>query len=268
MLEAVLRPQSAGEALSALSRERTALLAGGTLLMPRITSGTTGLRALVSLDRSDLAEIDLTASRATLGAMVRLAKVLGDQRLRALHPAVRAVGHPTLRNAATVGGNLFAEAPYGDLATALLALDAAVRSVGAGGTRERTLGEWLGATDREGEIVTSVSFDLPVDGTLRFRKAMRRAANSAAIVTVAAHLEMDGDIVRQARVALGGVGATPLRSPAAEAALTGRPLDAAAAMAAGEAARADVAPFDDAYASAWYRLQVLPVHVRRALTGA
>ena len=69
------------------------------------------------------------------------------------------------------------------------------------------------------------------------------------------------------RIALGGVGAGVVRAPSAEAALTGRPLDRAAAEEAGRRAVEDIDPFDDAHASAWYRRRVTPVHVRRALIG-
>ncbi|MDQ3790389.1 MAG: xanthine dehydrogenase family protein subunit M, partial [Actinomycetota bacterium] len=55
-----------------------------------------------------------------------------------------------------------------------------------------------------------------------------------------------------------------VRARAAEQALIGRPLHEAAEAAA-QAAHEGTAPFDDAYASAWYRARVLPVHVRRAL---
>ena len=96
---------------------------------------------------------------------------------------------------------------------------------------------------------------------------MRRKQNSASIVTVAAVLELDGDTVTAARIALGGAGARPVRATAAEQALAGGPLDHDRATAAGEAALQDAEPFDDAYASAWYRGRVLPVHVRRALLG-
>jgi CO/xanthine dehydrogenase FAD-binding subunit len=82
---------------------------------------------------------------------------------------------------------------------------------------------------------------------------MRRRQNSASIVTVAS----DGT-----RIALGGVAPRPVRALAAEQALAGGDVEAAAALSV-EAAD----PFDDAFASAWYRRRVLPVHVRRALQG-
>ena len=120
---------------------------------------------------------------------------------------------------------------------------------------------------RTGRILTSLSFRLPPAGAWRFRKAARRALNSASIVTVAAVVVEDGGVVSTARVALSGATRRPKRSPATEAALIGRALNHATAEAAGRAALADAEPFDDEYASAWYRARVLPVHVRRALIG-
>jgi CO/xanthine dehydrogenase FAD-binding subunit len=52
-----------------------------------------------------------------------------------------------------------------------------------------------------------------------------------------------------------------------EAALLGRQLDEAGLARAGQEGLADIAPQDDAYASAWYRTRVFPVHLRRALLG-
>ena len=96
---------------------------------------------------------------------------------------------------------------------------------------------------------------------------MRRRLNSAAIVSVAAVVTAEDGVVGSARIALGGAGARPVRATAAEDALIGKPLDRATVEAAGAAALADADTFDDAYASAWYRARVLPVHFRRALIG-
>jgi len=135
---------------------------------------------------------------------------------------------------ATVGGNLFAPQPHGDLAVCLLALDAQIEKAG------------------DDQLVTSISFNVPERWF--YTKAMRRKQNSASIVTVAS----DGE-----RIALGGVAREPVRALAAEAKLAEGDIDGAA-----EAALEAADPFDDAYASAWYRRRVLPVHVRRALTNA
>ncbi|MEU7856282.1 hypothetical protein [Nonomuraea sp. NPDC049141] len=93
---------------------------------------------------------------------------------------------------------------------------------------------------------------------------MRRRLNSAAIVTVASVTRTADGLVTFSRIALGGVAARPVRALSAERLLLGRPLTHEVLTEAGVAAQSDIDPFDDAYASAWYRARVLPVHLRRA----
>ncbi len=96
---------------------------------------------------------------------------------------------------------------------------------------------------------------------------MRRAANSASIVTIAALLPQSKGRIARARIALGGCGAKPVRALKAESALDGQKLDADSIAKAGALLIEDAAPFTDAYASAWYRARVLSVHFRRAILG-
>ena len=75
-------------------------------------------------------------------------------------------------------------------------------------------------------------------------------------------------MVSHCRMALGGVAQSAVRAPSVEKALIGKPLDRASVEAAARHADADIEPADDAYASAWYRARVTPVHISRALIGA
>lgn len=249
-------PESVDGVLGALG-EGAVVLAGGTQVVPRITTEAHDVATLVSLRRAGLGGIDVAAGRARIGAATTLSAVGADERLAFLRPVIESIASPSIRNLATVGGNLFVAQPYGDLAVALLALDAEVDVAGPGGVETRGVAA-VGELP-PGHVVTAVRFAIPAD--FRYTKAMRRRMNSASIVTVAAVLGDDP------RVALGGAGRTPVRSPAAEAVLAAGPLDRERAEAAGRAALHDAEPFTDAYASAWYRARVLPVHVRRALIG-
>lgn len=232
------------------------LLAGGTAVMPVLNTTAHDVEALVSLRRAGLAGIEVEGTRAIVGAATTLAALGRDERLAVLRPVVESIASPSIRNLATVGGNLFVRQPYGDLAVALLALGAEVDLAG-GGTRG------VGQEGTPGELVTAVAFDVPE--RLFYTKAMRRRQNSASIVTVAAVVTLADGVVTHARIALGGAGPRPVLADSVAAALEGKPLDRPSVEAA--AAAADAECFDDAYASAWYRRRVLPVHIRRALLG-
>lgn len=269
MLRQVLLPADVGAAVSTLAGDPTAVLvAGGTLVMPAVNTTVTPIETLVSTRDLGLAGVAVERGVARVGAATTLTALGNHPDLGFLRPTVASFASPIIRNLATVGGNLFASQPYGDLAVALLALDATAEIAGPDGPREAPVSEVLEQRVRPGEIVAAVRFALPAAGTWRWTKAMRRRLNSAAIVAVAAVVETDGGVVSAARIALGGAGSRPVRARAVEAALLGKPLDEASVTAAASLALSEAEPFSDAYASAWYRGRVLPVHIRRALLGA
>jgi CO/xanthine dehydrogenase FAD-binding subunit len=257
-------PESVAEVVAMLG-EDDVVIAGGTEVMPRVTTRATGVARLVSLRRTGLAGIELQGDRAVIGAATTLAQLGRDERLAVLRPVVESIASPTIRNLATVGGNLFVKQPYGDLAVALLALDAQVDVTGSTETVSRPVADVLEGGLGPRELVTAIALDVPAAGEWFYTKAMRRRQNSGSIVTVAAVAAVEDGMVASVRMALGGVGSRPVRAAAAEAALTGRPFDRPHVEAAANASLDDANPFDDAYASAWYRRRVLPVHIRRAL---
>jgi CO/xanthine dehydrogenase FAD-binding subunit len=268
MLTAVLVPESLDAARAALADEARPL-AGGTYLMPRLNDHATPPTRLVSLRRVGLDGIavsgDTSGDTVSIGATTTLARIEDDERLAVLHPCIRSIAARPVRTLATVAGNLFVRQPYGDLAVALLALGADVEIRGAAGPRTLLLERMLSTGLAADELVTGVRFSRPA--VFRYHKAGRRRFNSASIVTVAAVLTMADGVVHDARIALGGLAPRPLRCEPAERALVGRPLDEASVRAAAHAADPLIEPFDDAYASAWYRRRVFPVHLRRALLG-
>jgi len=263
VLSIVHLPSSAAEAADLL-RDGGWVVGGGTVVMPRVNTTAVPVDQLVCLRRAGLSGIDVDGRSVSVGATTTLAALGADSRLPFLGPVVRSIASPPVRNLATVGGNLLVDQPHGDLAVALLALDARVDVVHAGGTRAVGIDELRAGP---AEIVSTVHFGQPAMGTWFYRKAMRRRFNSAAIVTVAAVIAVEDGLVRHARIALGGVAARPLRARAAEATLLGAPFDRPTVEAAADAAREGIEPIEDAHASAWYRRRVLPVHVRRTLLG-
>lgn len=134
----------------------------------------------------------------------------------------------------------------GDFAVALAALDAVVEIEGAGGPRvipfeqlHRLPGDTphLETTLRPGELITG--FSVPAGAWTRrslYLKIRDRQSYEFAIASAAVALDLDGGVVHEVRIGLGGVAAKPWRAREAEAALRGKPLSEAAAAAAAEAA--------------------------------
>jgi xanthine dehydrogenase YagS FAD-binding subunit len=122
-----------------------------------------------------------------------------------------------------------------DMAVALAALEARVRVTGPAGDRvvpipglHRLPGS---RPDRDtvlepGELITAVELPPPPAGASQFRKARERASFAFALVAVAAVLDVDGEgVVRDCRLALGGVAHVPWRAEHAERALRGARAD-------------------------------------------
>lgn len=155
--------------------------------------------------------------------------------------------HGVNRKHAVLGASEHCIASYpGDFGQALVALDAAVTTVGPRGPRTlrfEDLHRPPGDTPQvetnlmPGELITG--FVVPAGPWTRrslYLKVRDRQSYEFALASAAVALDMDGGAVRQARIALGGVATRPWRAREAEAALAGKPLDHAAARAAADAA--------------------------------
>lgn len=259
--------------LSANSNAR--LLSGGTIVMRDVNEGRLTDGVLLRVTDPAYRQINARGARVEIGAGATMAAVLAERDLDYLHAPARAIGGPAVRTMATVGGNLFAETPYGDFAVALLALDAQVLlAAGYGSPRAVPLEEFLSGRARGGSpsgspgLVTAVQFNRPQNAAdFRFRKVSRVKPKGISVLTIAAHLPMSGGRIAHARVAYGAMAPTPMRARAVERALDGRALDASSVQAARAAALDGTQPATDAIASDWYRREVLPVHVARLLAG-
>jgi CO/xanthine dehydrogenase FAD-binding subunit len=261
---------TSGEAAAALSSERGArYLGGGTLVMRALNEGDISISTVVRATDQALTRIELSSSRVSLGAGVTFARILAERDLAFLHAPARSIGGPAVRNMGTVGGNLFAPSPYGDFTVALLALDATVAVQGGLGARDVPIEEFLQSRERQaGALVLAVSCQRPASAeAFRYRKIARIKPKGGSVITLAAHLPVSGGRITGARIALGSMAATQIRAKAAERALEGRSLDASAANAAAAAASEGLSPSDNALASAWYRREIVGVHLRRLLSG-
>jgi CO/xanthine dehydrogenase FAD-binding subunit len=264
-------PHSVDEAVGLLADKGPSLLviAGGTLAMPLINEGVSMPEAVMGLRRAGLNKIKRSNGSLAIGATTTLTQVMADRTIPLLQEAAHHIGGWSIRNMATVGGNLFAPPPSGDFAVALLALDAQVRLVSKKGQRVVPLTEFytgfMATALGPGELVAEIVVPVPKGKTV-YVKYGRRHANTPAIVTVAAHVSLAGKKVKDARLALNAVGPHPIRAAGAERALIGAAFDEAAIAEAAQAAAEECEPFTDSIATEWYRRKMVNVYVRRALT--
>ncbi len=257
---------SVDEAARALSANRGArVFGGGTLLMRALNEADPAVSVLVRVTDPALRRIDIQGDRIAIGAGVTMDDILHNRDLAFLHGAARAVGSPAVRSAATAGGNIFAPAPYGEFANALLALGASVRF--AGGGSEQGIEDVLRGRERDpGRLVTAVICPRPADAdAFRFAKITRVKPKGVAVMSIAVLAPRGGR--GGWRVSFANMGPTPMRAIAAERALEGASLDDAGLTRALANATEGLNPADDEVATAWYRREVAPVHLKRLILG-
>lgn len=275
-------PATIGEACELMAHygEKARPLAGGTDLLVNMKKKVVRPERLVSLGRiPELTRLEQSNGELWIGAGATVAAIAASATVgraaAALGQGARALGTPLIRNLATIGGNIGSARPAADLPPALIVYDAALVLRSAAGERRLPVagffkGPGLTAA-RADELITAVAIRVPAGyagaGYLNLGVRMAQDCN---IVNVASFLELDerAEAVRSARVALGSVGPTPLRSPSAEAVLIGqKPTGALLERAAGAAQR-DCSPILDFRGSAEYRRDMVGVLTRRTLEMA
>jgi carbon-monoxide dehydrogenase medium subunit len=189
-----------------------------------------------------------------------------------LAQAAGAVATPSIRNAATVGGNLGYAEPASDPAPALLCTDAEVVIAGLDGRRTVAITDFFtgfyATSLAAGELVVGLRIPpLPARARSGYVKYCSRSDEDKPLVGVAAVVAPDGSPGRlgEVRIGLGGAAPTAVRARAAEARLRGRVLDQAVIREAAEAAASECDPLSDLMGSADYRREMIRVWVRRLL---
>ncbi|HYD93846.1 MAG TPA: xanthine dehydrogenase small subunit [Noviherbaspirillum sp.] len=173
-----------------------------------------------------------------------------------------------VRNAGTLIGNIANGSPIGDSAPWLIALGAEIVLHGKDGQRRLPLEafylDYQKKDLRPGEFLEAVRVPLPRPGLrLRTYKLSKRFDQDISAVCAAFALTLDGNTIRDARIAFGGMAATSRRAPKAEAALAGREWNEAALADALAALADDYAPLTDMRASAAYRMKAAQNLLRR-----
>lgn len=259
------RPSTVDECIAILREHSGAkVIAGGTDL--GVESNLFGRRwpHLVSVDAiEELRELSSTPQRVLIGAALPLSEIARrwPDAPDVFREWLALFASPLIRNRATLGGNLATASPIGDASPLLLALDAVVHIAAASGRRSVPLSSFFTGYRKTaleaGELITAVEIPKPLPQSVRFYKVAKRKLDDISTVAAAIALDIEASgKVRRARIALGGVAATPIRVREAEDALTDQPWNDAAVERVQAAFDRVLRPMSDHRGSKEYRLAV------------
>jgi CO/xanthine dehydrogenase FAD-binding subunit len=237
------------------------ILAGGQSLVPMLNFRLLRPALLVDINRiPGLAYIEEAADRIRVGALTRHYQLetssLVARHLPVLSCAMTHVAHLAIRNRGTIGGNLSHADPAAELPMLTLLLDAELYIAAPAGKRTVAARDFfldaLTVDLGTAEILTEIVLPkLPPRTGWGFEEVARRHGDFA-IAAAAATLTVADGAIRQARIALTGVGPTALRAAEAEAMLAGHALESTLIERAIEAVRAAITPDTDLHASSDY----------------
>jgi len=274
------RPTSLAEAIEALASHPgdARILAGGQSLVPLMNFRV--LRPSLLVDVNRLAELDFIRAQGAglrIGALTRhhtleTAPPVAE-RFPALAEAMGHVAHLAVRNRGTLGGSLAHADPAAELPMLALLLDAEIAARGPAGERRISAGDFfLGPLTNalaDDEIITEIALPaLPSRTGSAFAEVALRHGDFAVVAAAATVSLAAGGTVAEARLAVTGIGETPLRLGSAEAALAGERRTPELLAAASEQACNTVQPVSDLRASADYRRHLVGVLSGRVLVAA
>ena len=236
--------------------EAARVLAGGTDVIVQARERRRQIGLLVDIKRiPDVMALPFSATAGLeVGAGVPLYRVYEDADVRTHYPALvesaRVIGGTAIQGRATLGGNLANASPAADSIPAMIVLGAVARIAGPNGPRQIPVAAFCTGPGRSalesGEFIVTLQFPPPAAHSgSAWERFIPRNEMDIAVVNAAAYIALEGDVVSEARLALGAVAPTPLALDDAARALVGRRLDDAAIEEASRAAAAAARPISD-----------------------
>src|SRR6266513_1792955 len=264
--EKFLRPTSMVELFAFIAEFPEArLIAGATELGLDISKRFKKFPTLISVEAvPELTQISNTEKEWHVGGAATLTAI--QEQLGAEFPALADMlylfGSRQIRNRATMGGNLVTASPIGDSAPVLLALDASV--VLASATREHTVAlqdffiAYRKTALEPGEVLKTIIIPRIKKRRTKFYKVTKRREMDISTVAGCFMIELDGkNVVKHARIALGGVALPPVRARKTEEALIGKKWDSKTLMSILPVLEREFEPISDVRGSKSYRQRLV-----------
>lgn len=275
----VISPKTINEVLDILKEKKDGLkiLGGGTDLVVRIKERTMRPSCLLDLSRvSELQFIEDRGEYIAVGSTVKIGELVESKLIKekvpVLHEAARVFGSPQIRNLATIGGNIGNSSPVADTMPALYVHRASLILKKKGGEREVPIEEFQTGPGtnilEKDELIAEIRVPKVRENEKGFFfKLGQRKALIIAKVSVAALLELDGNIVKNVRIALGAVAPRVIRAEKTEKFLMGRELDEDTMKEAAHLAAQESTPITDLRSTESYRRYMVGSLLYKGLKG-
>ena len=271
-----ISPKTKEEVLEILKQEKSeaCLVAGCSNVLPYIKDKK--LPAKLLLDISGIEELNYikkSEGKLCIGAATTISDLIDSKIIRGecniLYQAAEQFADPTIRNSATIGGNLADASPAADVAPPLLVLDAVLEVESMDGKREISLKNFFVGPRKtvlhDDEMITSIKIkDDSINKNGCFIKLGLRQAMAISLATVALILEVEKDKVADVRIAMGSIAPTPLRLIKVEGFLKNKKINDELIEEAVKNVREEVKPIGDVRASAEYRRYISGILFKRA----
>ena len=270
------KPKTLDEALVLIDKyqENGLLMEGGSEVIPNMKSLVVTPDHIISLKHiPEFFYLRYTPGEGLhIGPSTTLTKIEYDPDVQRVYPSlyqgIHGMSNTAIHNISTVTGNLCYAVPSADTAAPLLTLEAVLSVKSVDGERKVPIGELFAGVRRttlkKNEIVTDIFVPEPYPKAVMadYQNPCRKALDLA-IAGVATYVVMDGDVCRDARIAMSAVAVVPKRAFEAEAMLKGQVLtDELINAAAEHAALHECSPISDIRASADYRRELVRLSVR------
>lgn len=270
-------PDSVMEVCQLLSKfgDSAKAYCGGTDILPKMKNGLLEPEVLISLKNiADLKKIEYVEGKGVVigGACTHndlvFSKLL-EKRYSAVSKAAETMAANQIRHMGTVAGNIASAVPSADIPPILITLNASLTLVGTQGERTLPLeevfigpGKTVLAND---EIITEIIIpDQKYTGSGYYKFALRKSG-ALAVVGVAATINVEEDMIKDVKIALGAVSPTPVRAKEAEKFLIGKKISNELLEKAGSIASGECKPISDFRASAEYRTDLVRIYTKRVL---
>lgn len=270
------KPKTLDEALVLIDKyqENGLLMEGGSEVIPNMKALVVTPDHIISLKHiPEFFYLRYTPGEGLhIGPSTTLTKIEYDPDVQRVYPSlyqgIHGMSNTAIHNISTVTGNICYAVPSADTAAPLLTLEAVLSVKSVDGERKVPIGELFAGVRRttlkKNEIVTDIFVPEPdPKAVMAYYKNPCRKALDLAIAGVATYVVMDGDVCRDARIAMSAVAVVPKRAFEAEAMLKGQVLTEELINAAAEhAALHECSPISDIRASADYRRELVRLSVR------